>query len=96
MQKLYSQMNYFFFLVIYQNQLEDAVTNDDSATQTSNSYLIFEHRPTSSQPFNDQSRQISLCTARDLISWSFQIARGMQYLAQRKVCSMTTFQLLIY
>ena len=79
---------------MYQNQLEDE-TNDDSTTQTSNSYLIFEHRPTSSQPFNDQSRQISLCT-RDLISWSFQIARGMQYLAQRKVCSMTTFQLLIY
>ena len=31
----------------------------------------------------DQSTQL-ICT-RDLLCWSFQIARGMQYLADRKV-----------
>lgn len=36
---------------------------------------------------NDGNSQLSIFCSQDLMSWSYQVARGMEYISQKKVAS---------
>ncbi len=60
----------------YQGSPETSVLSDPSESQ---SFWQYQQDP-------DVTLTRSIST-RDLISWSYQIARGMDYLASKKVCT---------
>lgn len=71
------------------NKISVSVKPEDSSTQIgSDGYLVADEPEWRSNYRGDYKNLIikPSCT-HDLLCWSFQVARGMEYLASRKVCS---------
>lgn len=74
----YIIFSWFFYFLLY--VIFSFVPNDDNSTSPSRNDSVRRYR----KPDDKKEHLQSICTD-DLILWGFQVARGMEFLSQRKV-----------